>query len=122
MPITPIYPNLGPGVVSSAQLSAAVAPPVPPTPAGSGTAAKPASGPPAAAAADFPGLLKNLLGQINDLAQNADRTATQAAAGQDVDLHQLMLSMDTASLGFDLAVQVRNRLMEAYQEIIKMQV
>src|SRR5437016_3927086 len=63
---------------------------------------------------DFPGLLKDLLGQLNTVAQTADASATAAATGQDVDLHELMMKMESASLGFDLGVQVRNRLMEAY--------
>jgi flagellar hook-basal body complex protein FliE len=70
----------------------------------------------------FVGMLQNALGQLNDLAQNADAMATRAATGEDVDLHQVVLSMQSAGLGFQLALQVRNRLVEAYQEITRMQV
>ena len=71
---------------------------------------------------NFVGMLQNALGQLNDLAQNADAVATQAASGEDVDLHQVMMAMQSATLGFDLGLQVRNKLVEAYQEIIRMQV
>ena len=70
----------------------------------------------------FVGMLEHALGQLNDLAQQADTMASQAAAGDDVDLHQLVLSMESAGLGFQLALQVRNKLVEAYQEISRMQV
>lgn len=71
---------------------------------------------------DFPGMLQKVLGNLNDLAQRADSQATQAAAGDDVDLHQVVIAMEAAGLGFQLALQVRNKLLEAYQEIIRMQV
>ncbi|MBI4212871.1 MAG: flagellar hook-basal body complex protein FliE [Chloroflexi bacterium] len=74
------------------------------------------------AAGDFVGMLQQALGQLNELAQTADAAASQAATGEDVDLHEVMLAMESAGLGFQLALQVRNKLVEAYQEIIRMQV
>ena len=44
------------------------------------------------------------------------------AAGEDVDLHQVMLSMQEADIAFQLALQTRNKLVDAYQEIMRMQV
>lgn len=70
----------------------------------------------------FVGMLEHALGNLNDLAQNADSVASRAAAGEDVDLHQVVLAMESAGLGFQLALQVRNKLVEAYQEISRMQV
>ena len=44
------------------------------------------------------------------------------AAGDPIDLHEVMLARETASLQFQLAVQVRNKLVEAYQDVMRMQV
>jgi flagellar hook-basal body complex protein FliE len=104
---------MGPGATGPAAPTAPLAPT---------SDSKLVGGTPSPASTDFPNMLKNMLGQLNDLAQQADGLAAKAAGGEDVDLHQLMVSMDTASLGFDLGVQVRNRLLEAYQEITKMSV
>ena len=67
-------------------------------------------------------MLEHALGNLNDLAQQADAMATRAATGEDVDLHEVMLAMESAGLGFQLALQVRNKLVDAYQEISRMQV
>src|SRR5438876_10220742 len=70
----------------------------------------------------FVGMLERALGDLNDLAGRADGMAAAAATGEDVDLHQLMLTMQNATLGFQLTTQVRNKLVDAYQEIMRMQV
>jgi flagellar hook-basal body complex protein FliE len=53
-------------------------------------------------------------------------TATDAmnsvATGGSTDLHDVTLSVQMESLAFDLAVQIRNRLVDAYQEIFRMSV
>jgi flagellar hook-basal body complex protein FliE len=43
-------------------------------------------------------------------------------SGQNVPLHQAVISMEEASVSFQLMVQVRNKLMESYQEIMRMQI
>jgi flagellar hook-basal body complex protein FliE len=43
-------------------------------------------------------------------------------AGGDVSLHQAVISMEEANVSFQLMVEVRNKLLDAYQEIMKMQV
>ncbi len=45
----------------------------------------------------------------------------QLAAGEPVQLHDEMIAQDQAALGFQLAVQVRNKLVEAYQDVMRMQ-
>lgn len=59
----------------------------------------------------------------------ADVTAKQAAAnealaglGQGVPLHQVVLANEEASISFQLMVEVRNKLLESYQELMRMQV
>lgn len=70
----------------------------------------------------FAELLSEAVTKVNDIQWQADTAVMQLAAGEPIDLHQAMIAMDEASLAFDLAVQVRNRLVEAYQEVMRMQV
>ncbi len=71
-----------------------------------------------AASDAFGGLLNSLTG-----AQNAaDRGVTDIATGGDKDLHDAVLSVQMESLTFDLAVQIRNRLVDTYQEMFRMSV
>ena len=44
------------------------------------------------------------------------------ATGQPVDIHEVMLNTEQASLGFSMALQVRNKLIDAYQEVMRMSV
>lgn len=59
---------------------------------------------------------------LSDSQNAADSASVQLASGEPIDLHEVMLARETASLGFQLAVQVRNKLIEAYQETMRMQV
>ena len=86
-----------------------------------GAAIAPQQGP-AAAANSFGSLLSDAVAQLDSLQRTADANVTRLATGQPVDLHEVMISMEQSNLGFQLAMQVRNRLIEAYQEISRMQV
>lgn len=59
---------------------------------------------------------------VNRQIQGAEIQVRQLAAGEQDNLHQIMLSLEKAKLGFELALQVRNKLIEGYQEIMRMQV
>ena len=52
----------------------------------------------------------------------AERAVQQLAAGATTSVHETMLQIEQARLQFQLAVQVRNRILEAYQEVMRMQV
>ena len=66
--------------------------------------------------------LTDAIGRLDGLQKEAETQGLQLAAGQQVDLHDVMIAQDRASLSLDLAVQVRNKLVESYQEIMRMQV
>lgn len=72
------------------------------------------------------GSFASMLGQmVSDV--NAQQTAsTQAVSalqsGQNVPLHQAVIAMEEANVSFQLMVEVRNRLMDAYQEVMRMQI
>ena len=70
----------------------------------------------------FQKLLTDAVGSLSKLQSEADSSAAQLAAGQPVELHQVMLATEKANIAFELAVQVRNKVVEAYQEVMRMQV
>ena len=86
----------------------------------SGTPAQETTGP-APALDGFGGALKDALTDLSDAQNAADDKSVQLAAGEPIDLHEVMLSRETASLQFQLALQVRNKLVEAYQDVMRMQ-
>ena len=64
--------------------------------------------------------LKEKLDEVNEKQIAAD-VATEAFSSDDIDIHELMLITEEAKMSLQLAVQVRNKLVEAYQEINRMQ-
>ncbi len=66
--------------------------------------------------------LGNAINEINRLQKNADDATTKLALGEPIDIHTVMLAAEEANLSLQLAIQVRNKLVEAYQEIMRMQV
>ena len=78
-----------------------------------------------AAAADGPAFadtLKNLMGEVVK-SQDAAAQASQAyATGNSTDVTATMVAVERASITFALMLQIRNRLLDAYQEIQRMQV
>jgi flagellar hook-basal body complex protein FliE len=70
----------------------------------------------------FGSTIKNAIGEVNSLQDNADQLAQKLATGDVQDIHQVMLALDKASVAFGATVQVRNKAIESYQEIMRMQV
>lgn len=70
----------------------------------------------------FGQMLQNALSQLSQKENAANEITTRLAAGEDIELHQVMLTMQEADMAFQLAMQVRNKLVEAYQEVMRMQV
>src|SRR4051812_42525649 len=58
----------------------------------------------------FGDALSSAIQGLQGLSARADASAVQLATGQPVDLHEVMLNMEQASLGFQTALQVRNKL------------
>jgi len=70
----------------------------------------------------FAEALKHFAGEVNDELQKADGQMEEFAVGKRSDLHEVVLATEKADLSFKLLLQVRNKLLEAYQEIMRMQV
>ena len=82
--------------------------------------ATPAAGA-APAGESFASTLSDAFATLNESQAEADRARMALASGQPVDLHDVMLTMEESSLNFQLGVTVRNKLVEAYQDIMRMQ-
>ena len=79
--------------------------------------------PGSAEAPDFSAVLKQSIDQVSQMQQEAqDKQLAFQAGEQGADLQDVMVSLQKASLNFQTMVQVRNKLVTAYQEIMNMQV
>lgn len=72
--------------------------------------------------ASFQNVLGNLVQQVNSLQQDASRSIEGLATGETEHLHDVTARMEEAGIAFDLMMQVRNKLLDAYQQIMRMQV
>lgn len=66
--------------------------------------------------------LKGSLAEVNEMQKRADTMAMDLASGKSENLHETMLATTQAELTFNLMVQLRNRALEAYQEVMRMPV
>ncbi len=71
---------------------------------------------------DFAQTLMDALKDVNKSQQDADGLRNSFLAGQPVEPQDLMIAMEKASTAMQLTMQVRNKMLEAYQEISRMQV
>jgi flagellar hook-basal body complex protein FliE len=66
--------------------------------------------------------IKSALSEVNQLQTDADQLATKLAVGDPVEVHQAMIAMQKASTALQFTIQVRNKVIDAYQEIMRMQI
>ena len=71
---------------------------------------------------DFGTFLKDALGKVNASQLEAENLVHDFAVGQDVELHEVVLAMEKADLVLQLTIQIKNKVIEAYQELMRMQV
>lgn len=73
--------------------------------------------------ADFGGMLKNAIDNVNDLAMNTGELRQRFEMGDEsVSLAEVMVASQKSSVAFEAAVQVRNKVVEAYTKIMQMPV
>lgn len=70
----------------------------------------------------FSEILKSELDKVNDIQLNAEQATQDLLTGKATDIHQVLISTEEARLSMELAVQIRNKLVDAYQEITRMQI
>ena len=97
-----------------------IGPVTPPTPAPGPPSTGPGSG--SGSGSSFGSILSGELGKLDALQQQASTASEQLATGQATDVSTVAMEVERASLALQLAAQVRNKAVEAYQELFRMQV
>jgi flagellar hook-basal body complex protein FliE len=69
----------------------------------------------------FGDTLKNALGEVSDVQDNAQDIVAAYLRGDAVELHQVMAATEEAGIALELLVEIRNKLTEAYRTVINMQ-
>ncbi len=65
---------------------------------------------------------EQLLSSLNDSQANSDNLVQKLALGENVDLHQVMVGMEQNDINFRVAVAIRDKLVDAYRETMRMQI
>ena len=92
--------------------------PIPPVAAAPG--ATPASATPGGAS--FQSALNDAVQMVENFSQNASSSINSFLSGEGEELHDVALKTQEAELSFDMFLQVRNKIVSAYQEVMRMQV
>ncbi|MCC6278016.1 MAG: flagellar hook-basal body complex protein FliE [Oligoflexia bacterium] len=70
----------------------------------------------------FADTLTDAVNSVNQLQKESDRKMQELATGKSQNIHETMIATEKADIALKLMVQVRNKIIEAYQEIMRMQV
>ncbi len=70
----------------------------------------------------FQNLLGNFVNEVSEKQAAAGDAVNGLLSGKNVSLHQAVISMEEASVSFQMMVEVRNKLLDSYQELMRMQV
>ena len=88
--------------------------------AGGGIVAPAAAG--SSSGVAFQNVFEKAIAGVQDLRQNADQGIERFLAGEGEELHSVVMATQKAELAFELFLQVRNKVVSAYQEIMRMQI
>ncbi len=70
----------------------------------------------------FDKILKESLKEVNDLQKNADKAMADIATGEVKDLHQAAIAIDKAEISMKMMLEIRNKALNAYKEILRTQI
>jgi len=70
----------------------------------------------------FGDVLKNTISEVNELHVDADKAIAKVELENSGSIHETMIALEKANISFRVMMQVRNKVMDAYQEIMRMQV
>jgi flagellar hook-basal body complex protein FliE len=70
----------------------------------------------------FEDILTESIGEVSRLQKEADKAANDLVTGGETDIHSAMIALEKADISFRLMMQVRNKIVAAYEEIKRMQV
>ena len=85
-------------------------------------ASLPAKQTPPSGSASFGQMLKGSLDRVTQLQTEADASITNLANGTQTDIHQTMIAVEKADVSFELLMQIRNKLIAAYEQVMRMPV
>ncbi|MCX7796257.1 MAG: flagellar hook-basal body complex protein FliE [bacterium] len=68
----------------------------------------------------FAEFLKESLEKVNQLQIEANNAVTAFSMGEDIDIHRVMIAIERANLSLSIVTEIRNRLLDAYHEIMRM--
>nr|WP_235420702.1 flagellar hook-basal body complex protein FliE [Jeotgalibacillus alimentarius] len=71
---------------------------------------------------NFAAMLKDSINEVNAAQIESDKMTTRMINGEDVELHDVMIASQKASVSLNLTMEMRNKAVEAYQEIMRMPV
>ena len=77
--------------------------------------------PSSAGGSEFHSVLESAIGTVEDASNNAKQSVQNFLSGDGDDLHSTVLAVQRAGLEFDMLMGVRNKVVSAYQEIMRMQ-
>ncbi|MCA2959167.1 MAG: flagellar hook-basal body complex protein FliE [Silvanigrellales bacterium] len=70
----------------------------------------------------FGDMLAKGIKEVNSTVKESDQASMDLASGKSSNIHETMISVTKAELGFNMLVQLRNKAIEAYQDVMRMQV
>lgn len=70
----------------------------------------------------FASVLKESINNVNDLQVQSDKMTEKLVRGENIDLHQVMIASQKASITMQATLEIRNKVIEAYQEVMRMPV
>jgi flagellar hook-basal body complex protein FliE len=73
-----------------------------------------------AGAPSFKETLNGFLKDVNSMQLKADESINRLAAGEITDVHQVMTTVEEANTAFNMMMEIRNKVMDAYQEVLRM--
>ena len=74
-----------------------------------------------AGGAEFKSVLADAVGRVEQFQQNSAASIDKFLSGEDQDVHTVALATQQTEMAFDLFLQVRNKVISAYQEVMRMQ-
>ncbi|MDQ0217079.1 flagellar hook-basal body complex protein FliE [Peribacillus cavernae] len=70
----------------------------------------------------FASFLKNSIEKVNEAQGVSDKITEKMARGDNIDLHQVMIASQKASITMQATIEMRNKVVEAYQEVMRMSI
>lgn len=71
---------------------------------------------------DFGATLKGFISEVDGLHKASDQAVKDFASGKVEDVHEVMVAMNKADLSFRMVLEIRNKIVEAYQEVMRLTV